>query len=97
MFPRVREMEVSFCISPLRAPKLGVRAAEKSQLRHMWHYGGRFMRRRRSWKRGSERRKSNSGALFISDVEVPSFVGSLIQPMQHFLPILEEPVLEGDE
>ena len=37
------------------------------------------------------------GDLPIAD-EVRSVVGiNFIQPIQHFLPILEEPVLEGDE
>jgi hypothetical protein len=36
------------------------------------------------------------GCAFHIDIEVPWFVGSSIQPMQHFLPILEEPVLERD-
>src|ERR1017187_4341266 len=36
------------------------------------------------------------GCAFHIDIEAPWFVGSSIQPMQHFLLILDEPVLEGD-
>jgi len=37
------------------------------------------------------------GCALLIGVEVRSFVASLVQPMQRFIPILEEAVLEGDE